>query len=139
MYTVKEVARRLGISEHTIRYYTDRGLLPIVKRDKNNNRLFDDEAINWLIGIMNLKKCGMSLKDIKLYVDLCQQGKSSVPERYDIILKQKKAAEKQLEEAQKRVDYMNRKVDYYKTLLDNDMDGANPALYKDENDNKWCL
>jgi len=31
---------------------------------------------------------------------------------------------------------MNRKVDYYKTLLDNDMDGANPALYKDENDQK---
>lgn len=39
MYTVKEVAKLLGLTEHTIRYYTDKGLVPTIQRDKNNIRL----------------------------------------------------------------------------------------------------
>lgn len=41
MYTVKEVAKCLNLTEHTIRYYTDKGLVPSIKRDKNNTRIFN--------------------------------------------------------------------------------------------------
>jgi len=34
MYTVKEVAKLLDLTEHTVRYYTDKGLVPSVQRDK---------------------------------------------------------------------------------------------------------
>jgi Predicted transcriptional regulators len=51
MYTVKEIAKLLDMTEHTVRYYTDMGLVPSLKRDKNGNRLFDEESKNWLIGI----------------------------------------------------------------------------------------
>nr|WP_319941496.1 MerR family transcriptional regulator [Metabacillus sediminilitoris] len=50
MYTVKEVAKLLELTDHTVRFYTDKGLVPNLKRDKNNNRLFDDDSIKWLIG-----------------------------------------------------------------------------------------
>ena len=63
MYTVKEAAKQLGFTEHTIRFYTDKGLVPGVIRDKNNCRLFTEESINWLIGIKHLKECGMTLDD----------------------------------------------------------------------------
>lgn len=33
MYTVKEVSKQLGLTQHTIRYYTDKGLVPNVQRD----------------------------------------------------------------------------------------------------------
>jgi len=46
MYTVKEASELLNLTEHTIRYYTDKSLVPHLKHDKNNNRLFDDEALN---------------------------------------------------------------------------------------------
>lgn len=39
MYTVKEVARLLGVSVHTVRYYDDRGLIPGTKRNSANQRL----------------------------------------------------------------------------------------------------
>ena len=65
MYTVKDVAKQLALSEHTIRFYTDKELIPGVLRDKNNKRLFTEEAINWLIGVKYLKECGMSLDAIK--------------------------------------------------------------------------
>lgn len=41
-YTVQEVAKKMGLTTYTVRYYHDHGLLPYVKRDENNNRVFDD-------------------------------------------------------------------------------------------------
>ncbi len=103
MYTVKDVAKLLDITEHTVRFYTDKGLVPSVQRDKNNIRLFDQESINWLTGVKYLKQCGMTVEDIKTYVDLCLEGGSTTHERYEIILKQKEIAQAQLEEAKRTV------------------------------------
>jgi DNA-binding transcriptional MerR regulator len=89
MYTIKETAKLMEMTEHTLRYYTDKGLVPTVKRDKNNNRLFDDESINWLTGIKYLRASGMSIEAIKEYIDLCLEGDSTIEQRYQIILKQK--------------------------------------------------
>jgi DNA-binding transcriptional MerR regulator len=130
MYTVKEVAKLLDLTEHTVRYYTDKGLVPSVQRDKNNNRLFDDESINWLRGIKYLKQCGMSVKDIKTYVDLCLEGDSTIHERYEIILKQKAVALAQLEEAKRRVKYLEDKANHY-------LDIINHVIPDDTNPGKW--
>lgn len=130
MYTVKEVAKLLRMSEHTVRYYTDRGLVPSVARDKNNNRLFDEESVNWLTGVKYLKECGMPLSAIKAYVDLCLEGDSTIQERYEIILKQKAAAQLQLEEAKKRAAYMEKKAEHY-------LDIVKRRIPDDTNPGKW--
>jgi len=130
MYSVKEVAKLLNMTEHTIRYYTDKGLVPNVQRDKNNNRLFDDQSINWLTGVKYLKQCGMSVEGIKTYVDLCLKGDSTIQERYEIILKQKVAAMTQLEEAKQRAKYMEDKVIHY-------LDIINKVIPDDTNPGKW--
>jgi DNA-binding transcriptional MerR regulator len=46
MYTVKDVAKIMDVSEHTIRFWAKSGLLPTVKRDDNNVRLFPKKI--WL-------------------------------------------------------------------------------------------
>jgi DNA-binding transcriptional MerR regulator len=130
MYSVKEVAKLLDLTEHTVRYYTDKGLVPNVKRDKNNNRLFDEESINWLTGVKYLKQCGMSVEDIKTYVDLCLEGDSTIQERYEIILKQKEIAQTQLEQAKIRAKYMEDKAKHY-------LDIINHVIPDDTNPGKW--
>ncbi|MGP9043951.1 MerR family transcriptional regulator [Cytobacillus kochii] len=128
MYTVKEVSKLLDLTEHTIRFYTDKGLVPSVQRDKNNNRLFDQESINWLIGVKFLKQCGMAVEDIKSYVDLCLEGNSTIQERYEIILKQKEIAQVQLEEAKRTVKYMEEKASHYLDIINGLMpDDTNPG------------
>lgn len=128
-YTMKQVAEMLDISEHTIRYYTDLNLFPC-KRDNGNRRVFDVEAINWLIGIKNLRVCGMSVESIKQYCDLCMVGDSTIEERYQIILEQKKAALIKLEEAQKAVEYMEQKAEHYKEILKKQVpDDTNPTTW----------
>jgi len=121
VYTVKEVAQKINLTEHTIRFYTDKGLVPNVQRDKNNTRLFDEESLKWLIRVKYLKDCGMSIKDIKHYVNLYLEGDSTILSRYKIILKHKEIAVKQLEEAKKRVKYMEGKVNRYLAIIKPDI------------------
>lgn len=130
MYTVKEAAKLLDLTEHTVRYYTDKGLVPSIQRDKNNNRLFDEESINWLTGVKYLKQCGMTVEDIKTYVDLCLEGYSTIQERFEIILKQKEIAQTQLEDAKRTVKYMEEKVSHY-------LDIINQVIPDDTNPRKW--
>ena len=134
MYTVKEVAKLLDLTEHTVRFYTDKGLVPTLKRDKNNNRLFDEESINWLTGVKYLKQCGMTVEDIKTYVDLCLKGDSTIQERYEIILKQKEIAEAQLEEAKRTVKYMDEKASHYLDIINKVIpDDTNPGKWQEKN------
>ena len=130
MYTVKEIAECLGMTEHTVRYYTDMGLVPSLKRDKNGNRLFDEESKNWLIGIKNLRGSGMSIKAIKEYVNLCLEGDSTIEVRYAIILEQKKQLEEQLKEMNQRYQYMEQKANMYLDIMNHGIpDSTNPATW----------
>jgi DNA-binding transcriptional MerR regulator len=133
MYTVKEVAKLLDLTEHTVRFYTDKGLVPNLQRDKNNNRIFNDDSIKWLIGAKNLKKCGMSVEDIKKYVELCLEGDSTIQERYEIILRQKEAALAQLEEAKLMAEFMIKKEKHYRNIFNKLIpDNTNPAKWEKE-------
>ena len=130
MYTVKEIAKCLNMTEHTIRYYTDMGLVPTLKRDKNGNRIFDDQSKNWLIGIKNLRGSGMSIQAIKDYVNLCLQGDSTIEERYKIIIEQKKKLEEQLKEMNERYQYIEYKANLYLDIINHDIpDSSNPGTW----------
>ncbi len=130
MYSVKETAEIVGLTEHTIRFYTDKGLVPNVTRDRNNNRLFDEESINWLTGVKYLKECGMSIEAIKDYVDLCLEGNSTIEQRYQIVLRQKTVAEEQLRSAQERIEYLNAKIAFYQDIMEhNKPDFMNPGTW----------
>lgn len=129
-YTVNEVAKMYGISKHTIRFYTDKVLIPPLKRDKNNNRLFDRESLNWLEGCICLKGCGMSIKDLKRYGELCLKGNSTLQERYEMIVKCRDLAKSNLLKAQKVLDYAEHKVEHYKNIIDgNAYDNSNPSTW----------
>lgn len=73
MYTMKEVSEEYSLSQYTIRYYDKEGLLPFVKRDQTGRRVFSNEDMEQIGLICCLKETGMSIKDIKEYVDLYQK------------------------------------------------------------------
>lgn len=118
------------MSEHTVRYYTDMGLVPTLKRDKNGNRLFDENSKNWLIGIKNLRGSGMSIKAVKDYVDLCLQGESTLGKRYEIIIEQKIQLEKQLKEINERYNYITNKAKWYLDIMNHRIpDNSDPGTW----------
>ena len=127
-YTVKEIADKMGMTEHTIRFYTDKGLLPC-SRDAKNRRVFDDESINWLKGIQCLRNCGVSIEDIKVYSDLClSDSPDALQKRYQFMKEQRELAYQKLREAQELTDYMDAKVQHYEDILARILpDDTNPA------------
>lgn len=127
MHTVKEAAMMTGPLSTPVRYYTDKGLVPSVQRNKNNIRLFDEESINWLHGIKCLKQTGMQIENIKTYVDLCLEGDSTVPQRFELIKEYKEMALVQLEEAKQRVAHLEATTHHYQAILEKRIpDTTNP-------------
>lgn len=131
MHTVKEAAQITGLTEHAVRFYTDKGLVPSIQRNENNIRLFDSESINWLYGVKCLKQSGMPIEVIKMYVDLCLEGDSTIPQRSAIMMEHKEAALAQLEEAKRRVAHLEEKTALYQAILEHRIsDTTNPINWE---------
>lgn len=127
MYTIKEVAKKMDISEHTLRFWAKSGFFPFIKRNKNNIRLFSDNDLDWVRIVKCLRAVGTENKAIKRYIDLCIKGDSTIPERYEIIQATKLKAEQQMLELQQQMDLLNYKEKYYQNLIKNNLkDGWNP-------------
>ena len=68
MYTMKDACEATSMNYETLKFYCNQGLLPNVKRDRNNHRIFDDHDVAWLKSLTCLKNCGMSLAEMKAYL-----------------------------------------------------------------------
>lgn len=127
MYTIKEVAEKTNVSEHTLRFWAKSGFFPFVKRDKNNIRIFSDNDLDWVKIVKCLRAVGTENKAIKRYIDLCVVGDSTISERYGIIQATKQKAQKQMEELQKQMELLNFKETFYQNLIENNLkDTWNP-------------
>ena len=117
MYSMKETCEKVGMSYQTLKFYCNQGFIPNVKRDKNNYRIFDDNNINWIKSLSCLKKCGMGIDDMKVYLNLCLQGKSSIPERKIMLDEKKKELELKKQEIENSLSYIDWKQNFYDDVL----------------------
>ena len=115
VYTVGEMAKRLGVPASTLRYYDKEGLLPFVERSPGGIRMFQEKDYEWLQIIECLKKTGMPLKDIRTYIDMAMRGDETIEQRLKMIEKQRQAVRAQMAELQKTLDTLDFKCWYYET------------------------
>lgn len=138
MYTIKEVAEKMDISEHTLRFWAKSGFFPFVKRNQNNIRQFSDNDLEWVKIVKCLRSVGTENKAIKRYIDLCIVGDSTIEERYKIILGTKEKALMQMDELKKQLAILEYKENFYKNLIKNNLkDTWNPMNSVTPND-KVC-
>ena len=82
---MKQACELTKLSYETLKFYCNEGLVPNVKRDKNNHRIFDDRDIAWSNSLNCLKNCDMSIREMKEYIALCLEGKSTIVQRKIIL------------------------------------------------------
>lgn len=116
-YSMKQTCQKVGMTYEALKFYCNQGLVPNVKRDKNNYRVFDERDIEWIKGLICLKRCGMSLEDMKRYLALCLRGKSTIPERKEILKQQRDFLVKKMEHLQEDIAYIDWKQSYYDDVL----------------------
>ncbi|WP_290815478.1 MerR family transcriptional regulator [Ferrovibrio sp.] len=83
---IGELAKRSGLSAHTIRYYERIGLLPHADRDPSGRRDYDASILNWIEFLDRLKTTGMPIRDMLRYAALRERGAGTEAERNALLV-----------------------------------------------------
>ncbi|MCP9328533.1 MerR family transcriptional regulator [Liquorilactobacillus satsumensis] len=113
MYTIQKVAEIVQLSPHTVRFYAKKGLFPRITRDQHNVRLFSNKDLEYVEIVKALRTTGMSLRDIKKYIDLCEQGEATVEQRYQIMKAEVDKSAAKLAESHRQHELLAEKLKYY--------------------------
>jgi len=119
MYSIGDISKMLNISISTLRYYDKNGLLPLVNRSSGNIRVFDDTDVECLKMIECLKNTGMLLKDIQQFFEWCEEGDSTIDQRYELFIHQKEKTKQQISLLQNALKRINYKCEFYRISKEN--------------------
>lgn len=113
---IGELARRTGLTAHTIRYYERIGLLPHAWRDSSGQRDYDDGVLAWIAFLGRLKTTGMPIREMLLYARLREQGPGTGPERRRLLEKQRDRVCAHLAELESCLAVLDTKIADYASL-----------------------
>ena len=117
LYTMMQVCKETGMTYQALKFYCNEGLVPNVKRDRRNYRVFDDHDIKWIQSLGCLRNCGLSIAEMKEYLNLCLEGESSIPARKEILSRKKEALLASMQQLREAVDYIDWKQGFYDDVL----------------------
>ncbi|MEV6259990.1 MerR family transcriptional regulator [Streptomyces sp. NPDC051784] len=95
--SVAEAARLVGLSTHTLRYYEQEGLVRPA-RNASGYRAYSAFDLRRLVFLTRMRLSGMTMTDLKRYIQLVEQGPSTIPERRRIMLDQQDRITRQIRE-----------------------------------------
>ena len=117
IYTMMQVCKQTNMTYQALKFYCNEGLVPNVKRDKNNRRVFDEHDVVWISNLTCLKKCGMSIQEMKEYMQLCLQGEVTIPQRKQMLAEKQEALRETIKELEESVAYIDWKQSFYNDVL----------------------
>lgn len=121
-YTLQEVVNRSGLSEHTLRYYEQIGLLDKVERDHSSgHRRYTEEDLQIIEALACLRATGMSIDDMRKYRDLHQEGIAGAEQQVELFEAHRQKLEAELAKKQEHLRYLEQKVEFWKAVAAGDM------------------
>ncbi|OQP87617.1 MerR family transcriptional regulator [Rhizobium rhizosphaerae] len=111
---VGELARRSGLTAHTIRYYERIGLLPFADRDSGRRRDYDASILTWIAFLGRLKETGMPIRDMLLYASLREQGPKTGRDRRLLLEAHRTRVHARLEELSACLTVLDSKIAGYR-------------------------
>ena len=124
MYTIGQISEMFHIPISTLRYYDKEGLFPGMERTSGIRR-FGEQQLEALQVIDCLKRSGMEIKDIKQFMEWCEEGSITYPQRKALFVRQKVAVEKEIEKLERVLDMIRFKCWYYDEAI---KDGSEDRL-----------
>lgn len=116
-YTMMQVCRELDMTYQTLKYYCNEGLVPNVKRDGNNRRIFDEKALKWIKDLTCLKKCGFSIQEMKEYLEMCLEGEATIAARKEMLAVKQEALRVTIRDLEDSLAYIDWKQNFYDEVL----------------------
>ena len=132
LYMMKQACEKTGFTYDTLKFYCNEGLIPNVKRDKNNYRVFDENDIAWINSLSCLKNCDMTINEMKEYLQLCLKGEETIPERQRILEKKLKKLEHKVQKINESIDFIHWKQNFYEDVLNGKVKYFSNLIQKDD-------
>lgn len=130
MYTIGQVAEMFDLPVSTLRYYDKQGLFPELERTSGIRR-FGDTELEALRVIECLKKAGMEIKDIRLFMEWCSEGPSTYPKRKAMFEERKAHMESEIANMNRALDMLKFKCWYYEQAVQDGNEDRVKALIPD--------
>ena len=109
--TIQNVSRRSGLSEPTLRYYEEVGLIGPIDRDASSgHRRYRSEDVDTLQVLACLRAMGMGIDDMRTYQANRARGRVAAAEQRDLLLRHAERVEAQIETLRTHLDYLHEKA-----------------------------
>ena len=115
IYTVGEMAQKLGVPASTLRYYDKEGLLPFVERSSGGIRMFRENDFEWLQVIRCMKKPECPSKISGSISSLPCRGDDTIDIRLEMFQHQREVLTQQIQQLQHTLETVEYKCWFYET------------------------
>ncbi|MET9498423.1 MerR family transcriptional regulator [Streptomyces sp. NPDC006552] len=110
-FSIQDAARRSGLSEPTLRYYEDIGLIGPVGRDASSgHRRYREGDLDELQALACLRAVGMSIEDMRTYQANRTRGRSAAAEQRDLLLRHADRVTAEIAAQHARLTYLREKA-----------------------------
>jgi DNA-binding transcriptional MerR regulator len=112
-FSVGEVAARVGLTVHTLRWYEQEGLVEPVGRDSAGRRRYTKEDVDWLVLLTKLRRTGMPVRDMRRYAELARSGDHTLGERLRLFEEHRDRVLARISDLQQDLEMINYKIEAY--------------------------
>ncbi|WP_454017111.1 MerR family transcriptional regulator [Azospirillum sp. Marseille-Q6669] len=128
---IGDLARRSGLTAHTIRYYERIGLLPYADRNQSRHRDYDASILTWIEFLGRLKTTGMPIRDMLRYAALREEGAGTEAERRALLEQHRERVRAQVDDLNACLLVLDTKIDgYVETEQRKTDDDATPEQHR---------
>ncbi|MCA0991763.1 MerR family transcriptional regulator [Pseudalkalibacillus hwajinpoensis] len=117
MYSISEIAKKVDISAHTLRYYEKEGIIDPIRND-HGVRQFDEQHLKWLQFVKKLRETQMPVSQIKEYTRLFLEGEHTANARLRLLEDHRQFIRDQIETLLGTDDMLSKKISTYKELME---------------------
>lgn len=114
---IAEVSERYGLSPDALRYYERIGLIPRVNRSESGIRDYNEQDVRRVEFIKCMRSAGLPIEVLIDYMELIQQGDSTIETRKEILVEQRNLLVARILEMQKTLDLLNHKIEVYEKAI----------------------
>ena len=116
-YTIQETSKLTGLPESTLRYYESVGIIePVDRAASSKHRMYSEANLNVLDAIACLNATGLSLNDIKTYMQNREKGALAANDQVMLLKRQELRLKKEEESIKIREEYVNLKIAYWRAI-----------------------
>jgi MerR family copper efflux transcriptional regulator len=111
LLSIQHVSRRSGLSEPTLRYYEEVGLIgPIARDPRSGHRRYREEEVDTLQALACLRAMGVGIEEMRTYQANRELGHARAGEQRDLLLRHAERVEAEIETLHVHLGYLRAKA-----------------------------